>query len=110
MQPVALLRTLSILTLSSIGLAAGGFGCAGPGPRLFPIAPLAHKSLHEGGSERWYDVDGNGRPDFREELSAAGRVVRIGYDPDDDGRLDEEVELAKVPAGEIRDLVIPTRL
>jgi len=106
MQPAALLRRFSILTFASIGLAVGGLGCAGPGPRLFPVAPLSNQSLHEGGSERWYDVDGNGRPDFRERLSGAGRVLRIGYDPDEDGQLDEDVELAEVPAGEIRDLVM----
>jgi len=106
MRSAASFRTYTILTVASIALAVEILGCAGSGPKLFPMAPLVQKSLLAGGSERWYDVDRNGQGDFREQLSKAGRVIKIGYDRNEDGQIDEDIALAEVPADEIRNLVV----
>lgn len=81
-------------------------GCAGPSPRLLPVAATRLDQLADGTAERWYDVNGNGRVDYREVLSPAGIVSRLGYDRNEDGQIEEEVELARVPADEIRHLMI----
>ncbi len=73
---------------------------------MFPIAPLRVENAAEGRVERWYDTNGNGTADYGEALSAEGRVVTLVYDTDEDGGADETVELADVPAGEQRHLLM----
>ncbi|HOW69750.1 MAG TPA: hypothetical protein PKY77_04040 [Phycisphaerae bacterium] len=101
-HPTTRIRYRGVI-LALLGLCTG---CAGPGPRLLPIAAAKLDRLADGTTERWYDVDGNGRPDYRERLSPAGLVARIGYDANEDGQIEEDVELAEVPANEIRHLVL----
>ncbi len=59
----------------------------------------------EGAIQRWYDVDRDGKADYCEVIDA-GRVDRIGYDRDQDGRIDEEIDLARIPSAEQRHLLI----
>ena len=81
-------------------------GCAGPWPKLFPVTPVRLAERNGGGVERWYDVDGNGRVDYCEMLTLAGRVDRIAYDRNEDGQLDEEIVLAQIPDNEVRHLLM----
>jgi len=73
---------------------------------LGPVAAARVDHQPDKTSERWYDVNGNGQPDYREVLSPAGVVSHIGYDTNEDGRIDEDVDLAKVPADETRHLIV----
>lgn len=70
-------------------LALGG--CAEPGPKYFPAAPMAVEKQADGGENRLYDLTGDGLADFGEQLSAQGRVIVLRFDANDDGTLDEEV-------------------
>jgi len=81
-------------------------GCAGPGPELFPVAPLTVKEFTDGRAERWYDTSGDGRADYRELLSAEGLVVKLGYDTNCDGRIDLDADLGRIPEDECRHLVV----
>jgi len=81
-------------------------GCAGPGADLFPITSVEAHVRADGTNEQWYDLDGNGRPNFCEIASEDGRVVAIGYDHDGDSRVDEKIVLADVPPEEHHHLVI----
>ena len=56
-------------------------GCAGPGPVLFPAAPI---ETRDGGAQRFYDTDSDGRADFAMILGTDGRVDRLQYEIDDD--------------------------
>ncbi|MCK6486193.1 MAG: hypothetical protein HUU22_05320 [Phycisphaerae bacterium] len=81
-------------------------GCAGPGPRLFPVAPLAERALQNGGALRLYDVNGDGRADFGEQLSREGLVESLHYDTDADGGGGTIVHLAEIASDQRRDLVL----
>lgn len=81
-------------------------GClAGPGPRLFPAAPIEVRTTNAGFTERWYDVDGDGSPDYSEVLGAGGRLTRIAYG---DGQRTpiETIELDAIPPAEQKHLVL----
>lgn len=56
-------------------------GCAGPGPRPFPAAPLTNHTDAER-TERHYDTDGDGQPDYRETLTRDGRVFEVALNHD----------------------------
>ncbi len=92
--------------IGTLGLLLSVSGCAGPGPKMFPPAPIRIQTLDQGGLERWYDTDGNGRADYVERLNTEGIVESLGWDTNGDGRADEQVVLAEVPEDEIRHLVI----
>lgn len=81
-------------------------GCAGPGPRMFPVTPHHCAAEPDGATSRFYDTDGDGRVDYCERLSPAGRVDVIRYDADGDGRFETEIALDSIPASERRDLVL----
>ena len=51
-------------------------GCAGPSPRLLPLAAVRLERQADGTTERWYDVNGNGRPGL-----SGGALFRRGRDP-----------------------------
>ncbi len=99
-------RLVSLLTplFAPLLLAAGG--CAGPGPRLFPAAPLNNHALPAGGAERLYDLDNDGRGDFAEVIGPDGRIATLRYDTDADGRPDEAVNLGAIDPAEQRDLIL----
>lgn len=86
-------------------LSVATLGCSAP-PDLFPMAAVDQTLFEDGSRQRWYDVDGNGSPEFRETLNPAGLVTRIAYDHDEDGQLDESIFLPDVPAPEQRHLLI----
>lgn len=71
-------------------------------PVYFPLAPLAG----EGPATRAFDVDGDGRAEFFQHLGPNGRVRRIAYDRDKDGKADETVDLDAVAFADCRHLVI----
>jgi len=96
--------TLRAAVIAISLLAAGG--CAGPGPRYFPIAPLEVRARPDGGSDRVFDANGDGRSDYIERHGAAGRVTTLLYDSQGDGRFSDVVELSEVPRDEIRDLLV----
>src|SRR5215468_6447240 len=53
------------------------FGCAGPGAKLFPVAPLRETTESNGHIRRFYDCDDDGRPDCGELLGDDGRVTAL---------------------------------
>lgn len=82
-------------------------GCVDPSVKLFPPAPIRVDVDTPGETLRWYDTDLDGRPDYAESGPDAGRVSRLLFDDDEDGRVDESVEPTAAETGrEIRDLVI----
>lgn len=80
--------------------------CAGPGPTLFPAAPLERHTSADGGEERGYDLDHDGRVDYREYVGANGVVAALRYSADESAIDELEVRLADIPPSEIRDLII----
>lgn len=101
------IRPARILLVLLAGAAATGpLGCAGPGPKLFPPAPVWREALPDGSVERWYDTNRDRRPDYRETISPDGRLVAIAYDRNQDGQVEEDIVLDQVPEGERRHLVI----
>jgi len=82
-------------------------GCAGPGPRLFPVAPMAVESLAAGGVERRYDTDGDGRADYAEIQGADGIVEALRCDSNGDGTFDSRIDLAEARnSDECRHLIV----
>jgi hypothetical protein len=103
--PVVFRRSVLTGVLAAL-MAACGSGCAGAWPTLSPAAAVRSAERSGGGLEKWYDMDRDGRADYREVVSPAGRVDRIGYDRDQDGTVDEEIELAAVPPDQVHHLLI----
>lgn len=54
----------------------GALGCAGPGPKLFPAAPL---SIRDDGATRAYDLNDDQQADVDERLSEDGRIAIFGW-------------------------------
>ncbi len=76
-----------------MSLVLAGAGCAGPGPKLFPITPHWRESAAggpDGGFDRYFDTDGDGRIDYAERLGADGMIVLLRFDSDGDGDFDLE--------------------
>lgn len=99
----------------------GFLGCAGPGPKLFPSAPVQRYSTAEGSAELWFDTNRDGRGDYVEYYAGKDRpdsepgetpaprverLVAIGYDCDQDGRVEDTIVLDQVPAEERRYLAL----
>lgn len=81
--------------------------CAGPAPKLFPPSPTTVRSLADGGIARDYDTNGDGRPDFAEDLSSDGRVVQLRYHLNDAQSSDRNtVLLNKILSKDCRHLVL----
>jgi hypothetical protein len=91
------------LLAGPILLAAAG--CAGPGPKLLPPAPIQERIEADGSGESWFDTNNNARKDYCEVYSG-GRLTEIRYDCDEDGQTEETVVLDQVPTGERRYLVM----
>jgi hypothetical protein len=79
-------------------------GCAGPGPRLLPLTAIETRPLADGALERWHDTDADGRADYCERLSPAGRIVELRYTPKHGPA--ENVNLEGIPPAQRRDLVL----
>ena len=73
---------------------------------MFPAAPFEVRRLADGGVDRLYDTDADGKPDYAEHLDDNGVVEHIRYDRDENGDFEEDVALARVPDSERRDLVL----
>ncbi|MFQ5491663.1 MAG: hypothetical protein ACE5GE_13175, partial [Phycisphaerae bacterium] len=61
--------------------------CAGPGPKLFPAAPLETRRIDGGNTERLYDTDADGQPDYAERLGPDGVMQQLRFGLDDDAGL-----------------------
>lgn len=81
-----------IAAVTSMAAIATGSGCAGPGPKLAPVAPLESVSTDTGEVEHRYDMNNDGRPDYAEVLNADGRIHSLRFDTDDDGILEATVD------------------
>lgn len=78
-------------------------GCAGPGPKLFPPAPLRVEPAAAGGKLHWYDTNGDGRADYAENIGPDGRIVGLKYLGNGG---EQDIDLKSIPAAEQRDLVL----
>ena len=101
---IGLSRLGAVLVIITVAGLLGG--CAGPGPRLMPVSPARIVAGPDGSQERWYDADADGRPEHGERLGAEGLITHLLYDPDEDGRANETIDMAAVPNGERRDLLV----
>ena len=72
-------RRIQNLTSTFVGLVAiaKSLGCAGPAPKLFPVAPIRVDATSAEGNRREYDTDGDRETDFTETLSADGRISEL---------------------------------
>lgn len=93
-----------VLAVAACALLAAG--CAGPGPRLMPASPARMSTSGNGAHERWFDINADGRLDYAERYARSGRLAAIGYDRNQDGDVEEEVVLDRVPERERRYLVL----
>jgi hypothetical protein len=79
-------------------------GCAGPAPKMMPAAPVEFRQV-EGGVERVYDANGDGKPDYAERSPEDGPVSGLRFDIDGDGQF--ELTVPRVtPAADDRQLII----
>lgn len=81
-------------------------GCAGPGPDLFPIAPIKVKQLSDGTTERQYDTNNDSQADYAQRLSGDGLVTVLRYDTDGDGLMELDISAPAASTGNDRHLVI----
>jgi len=66
-------------------------GCAGPGPKLFPVTASSATPRPEGGQDLLFDTDSDGRDDYVERQGSDGLVALLGYDEDGDGQFERKV-------------------
>ena len=78
-------------------------GCAGPGPKLFPIVPRETKSA--AGTDRLFDTNGDKKIDYCEHVDETGRVTLLRFDTNCDGEFDLDVPRVKVQSDD-RNLII----
>ncbi len=93
--------------LMAIAAVAGAamVGCNATGPKLFPRSPVETKALPDGGLDRSYDVDRDGRVDYCERLAPDGRIVRLAY-ISADGAHTEYIDLEQIPVERQRHLLL----
>lgn len=60
-------------------------GCSPARMVYAPVAPMQQDNHADGRVDRVYDFTGDGTGDYRETLSAEGRVVEIAFEPDAGG-------------------------
>ena len=92
----------TLILAAAFGLMGG---CAGPGPRMLPVAPAESSLRPDGSGDRAYDTNHDGKPDYVERQSDDGRVTLLRFDSDGDGRYELEVERSKPQEGD-RHLII----
>ncbi|HUN81193.1 MAG TPA: hypothetical protein VMV81_06735 [Phycisphaerae bacterium] len=80
-------------------------GCAGPGPRLFPVVPGEVRSLSDGGADRLFKTKKHGALDYCEHIDETGRVSVLRFDTNGDGEFDLDVPRASIK-GDDRQLII----
>jgi hypothetical protein len=96
---IALFR-ISVQTLLLITAVSSGVACA-PRALTFPKHPVSQADGYA-----WYDVDGNGRPDFALLAGADGRTQSLCYDDDEDGRVDRVYRLEDYADDQVPHLII----
>lgn len=74
-------RRIRLITQALAALVANLslLGCAGPAPRLFPVAPIKVDASAAGAVHRDYDTDNDGAFDFRETLGRDGRIDELRF-------------------------------
>lgn len=95
------IRTLTILLVC----LAGTLGCATKQQMAFPSRYNATR-IGDAPEQRAYDTDQNDRPDYNQYFNEQGRVVRLAFDLDQDGSLDQQVDLDKLDLANCRQLYI----
>ena len=82
---------------------AGTVGCA---PKQ--IFPAAYTTVggNDALEQRAYDTDRDGRDDYYQRLNEYGRVVRLAFDHDQDGSIDQQVDLDELDLADCRQLYI----
>ena len=101
------IRRPGIHLTSTVAAMMVAVGCAGPGPKLLPAAPMTITSQPDGGASHRYDTNRDGRWDYSERLSPDGRVVFLRFDTNADNVVDLEVDrTVAAAAGEMRHLII----
>jgi hypothetical protein len=70
--------------------------------------PATHTTIVTAGGvqQRVYDTDHDGKDDYYQELDRTGRVIRLGFDSDQNGSVDEQVDLDELDLSECRELYI----
>lgn len=71
-------------------------GCLSARPTPFPVVPQALEPTEDGARWLQYDVDGDGRADYAEHVTAAGWLDELRFDDNGDGRWDESVRRADI--------------
>lgn len=96
-------RSMLMVRLAAWFMVYLGLGCAGPGPRLLPSAPLRIEQPATGGKLLWYDTNSDGTADYAEQMGPDGRINVLRYICDHG---EQEVVIDAIPASQRRDLVI----
>ncbi len=104
------MRILSGLAQTPCRLAWGALllvcGCiAGPKAEFSPEQAAESRQDHQR-SVQTYDMDGNGVTEYGESRNASGRIDRLHFDSDEDGRWDEEIDLFEIPPEQSRHLIV----
>ena len=91
------------------GLAAAlllaSLGCAGPGPKLFPVVPRETHAAPSAAIDRFFDTDSDHKIDYCEHVDETGRVTLLRFDTHCDGQFDLEVPRTSVQADD-RNIII----
>ena len=88
------------------GLLACFLGTMGCGSgQMFPTTHTAGLTA-DGAQQRGYDTNSDGKDDYYQELDTTGRVIRVGFDSDQNGSVDEQVDLDELDLSECRELYI----
>ena len=72
---------------------------------MFPVT-YTSELTGEGVELRSYDTDRDGSADYHQELNRSGRVIRLGFDGNEDGSIDEQIDLNDLALSECRELYI----
>lgn len=76
--------------IGALGAALLAAGCAGPGPRAFPVAPSAVRDEGAGGVRVEYRLPGGRPAGYAEVQEQAGTTTRVLFDEDGDGQFESE--------------------
>ena len=79
-------RKLSVsVTVLAVAVTSMSAGCAGPGPKLYPVSPVSQEVTDGGLVAQLFDTDANGRIDATVYLGADGLVRTLRWDTNEDG-------------------------
>ncbi len=92
-----------VLSIVILGAGFSFFGCAGK-PRLAPLAQT--RTEQDQRQVRLFDFRGDGKPDYREVLDAAGQVRYHEFDRDGDGTFEQVVDRATLDPNKTKHLFI----